>query len=79
MQRRLLKQTGLHDFGLVGNFNCAPTRRLTWMPPVRVERAFLSHPGAEARLLEPAFRALIAKAVRLGLEDFLRLLPCRSR
>lgn len=73
VQRRLLEQTGLDDFGLIGNFNYAPIRLVTWMPAVLVEQAFLSHPGDEARLLDPAFRALIAKAVRLGLEDFLRL------
>ena len=75
VQRRMLEQTGLDDFGLVGNFNYAPIRLVTWMPSVLVEQAFLSHPGDEARLLDPAFRALIAKAVRLGLEDFLRLPP----
>ena len=73
VQRRLLEQTGLDDFGLVGNFNYAPIRLLTWMPAVLVEQAFVTHPGDEARLLDPAYRALIAKAVRLGLEDFLRL------
>lgn len=69
----MLEQTGLDDFGLIGNFNYAPIRLVTWMPAALVEQAFVSHPGDEARLLDPAFRALMAKAVRLGLEDFLRL------
>ncbi|MDP1902307.1 MAG: N-acetylmuramoyl-L-alanine amidase [Rubrivivax sp.] len=72
VQRRLLEQTGLDDFGLVGNFNYTPIRLVTWMPAILVEQAFLSHPGDEARLLDPAFRALMARAVRQGLEDFLR-------
>ena len=72
VQRRLLAQTGLADFGLVGNFNYAPIRLVTWMPAVLVEQAFVTHPGDEAKLLDPDFRALMARAVRQGLEDFLR-------
>jgi len=72
VQLRMLAQTGLDDFGLVGNFNYAPLRRVTWMPGVLVEQAFVSHPGDEARLLDPSFRAQTAQAVRMGLEDFLR-------
>jgi N-acetylmuramoyl-L-alanine amidase len=72
VQRRLLEQTGLDDFGLVGNFNYAPLRRVTWMPAVLVEQAFVSHPGDEAKLLDANFRAQTAQAVRMGLEDFLR-------
>ncbi len=71
VQQRMLEQTGLDDFGLVGNFNYAPIRLVTWMPAVLVEQAFVSHPGDEARLLDPGFRALMARAVRQGLEDFL--------
>lgn len=73
VQQRLLAQTALNDFGLVGNFNYAPIRLVTWAPAVLVEQAFMSHPGDEAQLLDPAFRATLARAVRLGLEDFLRL------
>lgn len=71
VQRRLLQETGLNDFGLVGNFNYTPIRLLTWMPAVLVEQAFVSHPGDEARLLDPAFRQQVARAVRQGLQDFL--------
>lgn len=69
---RLLQDTGLVDFGLVGNFNYLPIRLVSWMPAVLVEQAFVSHPGDEARLLDPVFRAVLAKAVRAGIEDFLR-------
>ena len=72
VQQRLLARTGLADFGLVGNFNYAPIRLTTWMPAVLVEQAFLSNPADEAQLLDPAFRALLAQAVRQGLEDFVR-------
>lgn len=72
VHRRLLAASALLDFGLVGNFNYAPLRLLTAMPSVLVEQAFVSHPGDEAQLLDPAFRARLAQAVRLGLEDALR-------
>lgn len=72
VQKRVLAETGLDDFGVVGNFNYTPVRLSTWQPSLLVEQAFVSHPGDEARLLDPAFRARLAKAVRAGLEDFLR-------
>lgn len=72
VHRRALEQTGLADFGRVGNFNYTPIRLVTAMPAVLFEQAFLSHPGDEAQLLDAAFRARMARAVRLGIEDFLR-------
>lgn len=72
VHRRLLEATALPDFGHVGNFNYAPIRLVTWMPALLVEQAFVSNPAEEARLLDPAFRAAIARAVRQGLEDHLR-------
>jgi len=72
VQRRLLAHTGLADFGLVGAFNYHPIRRLTWMPAILVEQAFMSHPADEAAMLDAGFRARTAEAVRMGLEDFLR-------
>lgn len=72
VQRRVLELTGLDDFGVVGNFNYTPLRLTTWMPAVLVEQAFVTHPADEAQLLDPQFRARLARAVRLGLEDHLR-------
>lgn len=72
VQARLLQATGLPDFGLVGNFNYTPIRRATWAPAVLVEQAFVSNPAEEALLLDAEFRAQLARAVREGLEDFLR-------
>ena len=71
IQRRLLSETALPDFGVVGSFNYAPIRLVSHVPAVLVEQAFMSHPGEEALLLDAAFRARLAKAVRLGLEDHL--------
>lgn len=72
VHQQMLALTGLPDFGLVGNFNYAPLRLVTAMPAILVEQAFVSHPGDEAKLLDPAFRALMARAVRQGIEVFLR-------
>ena len=72
VQRRMLELTGLPDFGVIGAFNYAPTRLVTWMPAVLFEQAFMSNPAEEARMLDPEFRALVARAVRLGIEDHLR-------
>jgi N-acetylmuramoyl-L-alanine amidase len=72
IQRRMLAVTGLADFGVVGAFNYLPLRRTTGVPAVLVEQAFMTHPADEAQMLDPRFRARIAHAVRLGLEDYLR-------
>ncbi len=56
----------------MGNFNDTPLRPTTWMPAVLVEQAFVTHAADEARLLDPLFRARLARAVRPGLEDHLR-------
>jgi N-acetylmuramoyl-L-alanine amidase len=70
-QRRLLVATGLPDYGLIGNFNYTPMRLATWLPSLLIEQAFVSHPGEEAQLLDPAFRARTAQGVRLALQDFM--------
>jgi N-acetylmuramoyl-L-alanine amidase len=72
VQKRLLAETSLPDFGLVGNFNYTPIRVATGMPAILVEQAFVSHPGDEAALLDPAFRLRLARAVKAGIEDFMR-------
>jgi N-acetylmuramoyl-L-alanine amidase len=67
----VLHETGLSDFGCVGNFNYYPIRAITWMPAALVETAFLSNPEEEAKLLDDAFRHSMAKAVKRGVERFL--------
>ena len=71
IQKRLLEKTGLDDFGNVGAFNYTPIRVVTWMPSMLVEQGFMSNPSDEAKMLDPAFRAKTAEAVRLGIEDYL--------
>ncbi len=68
---RLLTMTGLPDFGNVGNFNYYPLRANTWMPSVLVEQAFMSNPEDEAKMLDPAFRKEMMRAVLLGTQDWL--------
>lgn len=72
IQRQQLASSGLDDFGLIGAFNYAPIRWLTWMPAVLVEQAFVTHPGDEAALLDAEARARSAAAIRRGIEDWLR-------
>ncbi|MCX7019591.1 MAG: N-acetylmuramoyl-L-alanine amidase [Candidatus Sumerlaeota bacterium] len=72
IHKRLLEQTGLGDFGNVGAFNYYPIRRITWMPSMLVEQAFMSNPEDEARMRDPSFRSKIAAAIRMGIEDFLK-------
>ena len=72
IQRHLLAETGLADFGNVGSFNYGPIVMNTWMPSMLVEQAFMTHPGDEAKMLDPEFRAKTARATRLGIEEFLR-------
>lgn len=71
VHQRILEQTGLSPFGVVGNFNYAPIRMLTWMPAILVEQAFISNPEEEALMLDPAFQQKMAHGIRLGLEDWL--------
>jgi len=61
---------GWHEFGVVGNFSYAPLRN-TRIPSILVEQAFMSHPGDEARLLDPQYQRQQAKAIADGLESFL--------
>ena len=68
---RLLEITRLGDFGNVGNFNYYPLRANTWMPSMLVEQAFMSNPEDEAKMLDPAFRKEMMRAVLLGTEDWL--------
>ena len=72
IQRQQLAATGLDDFGLIGAFNYAPIRWLTWMPAVLVEQAFVTHPGDESALLDAEARARSARAIRRGIEDWLQ-------
>ena len=61
---------GWDEFGVVGNFHYSPLQN-TRVPAILVEQAFLSHPGAEARLLDPVYLEAQAQAIVTGLEKWL--------
>jgi N-acetylmuramoyl-L-alanine amidase len=67
---RMLKATGMPDFGLYyGNLAVA---RPTQYPAVLVECAFMMLPEQEALLKTDRYRRKVAKAVAKGIEDFLK-------
>jgi N-acetylmuramoyl-L-alanine amidase len=67
---RMLKATRMPDFGLYyGNLAVA---RPTQYPAVLVECAFIILPEQEALLKTDGYRRKVAKAVALGIEDFLK-------
>ena len=63
----------------MGNFNYYPLRANTWMPTVLVEQAFMTHPGDEAKMLDPEFRREMMRAVLLGAEDWLKRVRAEAR
>jgi N-acetylmuramoyl-L-alanine amidase len=68
--RSMLKRLKLPNFGLFyGNLSVC---RVTSMPSVLVEPAFLMHPLEEALILDPEFREKTAEAIVAGIEEFLR-------
>jgi N-acetylmuramoyl-L-alanine amidase len=64
-----LLRLGWDEFGVVGNFSYRPLRN-TRVPGILIEQAFMSHPGDEARLLDPEYRRQQAVAIADGLEAF---------
>lgn len=72
INRHILEKTGLDQFGVIGNFNYAPTRVLTWMPAVLVEQAFISNPMEEALMVNADFQLIMAESIREGIESYLR-------
>ncbi|MGH7589661.1 MAG: N-acetylmuramoyl-L-alanine amidase family protein [Gemmatimonadota bacterium] len=73
IQAELLRRTGLPDHG-VWYQNLAVTR-MTEMPAVLVEAAFMMIPGQEALLRTPAYRRAIAEGVAAGIAHFVREKP----
>ncbi len=65
-----LLETGLDEFGVVGAFNYTPIR-MTQMPAILVEQAFMSHAGDEEKLADPEFRQLMAEKICRGIIDYL--------
>ncbi len=70
IQRALLKRLRLPDFGLY--YDNLAVCRLTSMPSVLVEPAFIMHPTEEALILDKNFREQNARAIVKGIEQFLK-------
>ena len=66
-----LLELGLDEFGVVGSFNYTVTR-MTQMPAVLVEQAFLSHAEDEEKLADPEFRQRIAEKIAEGIVDYIK-------
>ncbi|HDZ42153.1 MAG TPA: N-acetylmuramoyl-L-alanine amidase [Bacteroidetes bacterium] len=67
---RLLKLE-LDEFGVVGSFNYTLTR-VSQMPSVLVEQAFLSHAEDKERLAGPVSRQQMVQKIYEGILDFLQ-------
>jgi len=68
--KQLLKSTKLSNFGLY--YDNLAVCRITSMPAVLIEPAFIMHPLEEARILDPLFRQKVAGAIVQGLEEFVK-------
>ena len=68
--RELLKNTKLPNFGLY--YDNLAVCRVTSMPAVLIEPAFIMHPQEEAMILDPNFRRKVAEAIVRGMEAFVR-------
>jgi N-acetylmuramoyl-L-alanine amidase len=66
-----LLNLGLKEFGVVGSFNYTPIR-LTWMPSILVEQAFMSNAEDEEKLADPEFRQQEAQKIYEGIIDYLK-------
>jgi N-acetylmuramoyl-L-alanine amidase len=69
-----LLELNLDEFGVVGSFNYTVTR-VSQMPSVLVEQAFLSHAEDEEKLADPDFRQQMAEKICQGIIDYLKN-PC---
>lgn len=66
-----LLETGLDEFGVVGSFNYTVTR-VSQIPAILVEQAFMSHAEDEEKLADPLFRQLMAEKISEGIIDYLQ-------
>lgn len=68
-----LLELGLAEFGVVGSFNYTGIR-LTQMPSILVEQAFMSHAEDEEKMADAEFRQQMAVRIYEGIVDYLRQL-----
>ncbi|WP_160714500.1 N-acetylmuramoyl-L-alanine amidase [Chitinophaga solisilvae] len=66
-----LVETGLRDFGNNSGFNFILNNPIEF-PDALIETLFLSNPGDEEKILNPAFQQEIANKIVLGLKDYLK-------
>ena len=66
-----LLKLGLDEFGVVGSFNYTPIR-MSEMPAILVEQAFMSHAEDEEKLADMVFRQSIAEKIADGIVKYLR-------
>lgn len=65
-----LLELDLSEFGVVGSFNYKVTR-VSAIPSVLVEQAFMSNAEDEEKLADPIFRKEMAEKIYLGILDYL--------
>lgn len=65
-----LLELGLAEFGVVGSFNYTVTR-VSQMPSILVEQAFMTHAGDEEKMADPEFRQQMAEKIYQGILDYL--------
>ncbi len=65
-----LLELGLEEFGVIGSFNYTVIR-VSQMPAILVEQAFMTHAEDEEKLADPDFRQQMAHKIYEGLVDYL--------
>jgi N-acetylmuramoyl-L-alanine amidase len=70
VQQGLVRRMGLRDLGI--NYDNLAVARLTWMPAVLCEGAFVIVPQQEAALRTPEFQRQYALGIADGLEEYFR-------
>jgi N-acetylmuramoyl-L-alanine amidase len=66
-----LLQLDLKEFGVVGSFNYTVIR-VSQMPSILVEQAFMTHAEDEEKLADPQFRQQMAQKIYEGIIDYLK-------
>jgi N-acetylmuramoyl-L-alanine amidase len=67
-----LLELELEEFGVVGSFNYTVIR-VSQMPSILVEQAFMTHAEDEEKLADPSFRQAMAGKIAEGILDYLKL------
>jgi N-acetylmuramoyl-L-alanine amidase len=68
-----LLELKFNEFGVVGSFNYTVIR-VSQMPSILVEQAFMTHAEDEEKLSDPEFRQQMAQKIYEGIKDYLMLM-----